>query len=42
MGKRGARELPLVLGLNAAYHESAAAITRRFEVVFAAEGEPSR
>ncbi len=31
--------MPLVLGLNAAYHESAAAITRGFEVVFAAEEE---
>ena len=33
------RELPLVLGLNAAYHESAAAIVRGGEVVFAAEEE---
>ncbi len=39
MGKRSARKLPLVLGLNAAYHESAAAITRGFEVLFAAEEE---
>ena len=39
MGKRSTRELPLVLGLNAAYHESAAAIIRGFEVVFAAEEE---
>ena len=31
--------MPLVLGLNAAYHESAAAIVRGFEVVFAAEEE---
>ena len=39
MGKRSTRALPLVLGLNAAYHESAAAIIRGFEVVFAAEEE---
>ena len=39
MRKGNTRELPLVLGLNAAYHESAAAITRGFEVVFAAEEE---
>ena len=39
MGKRSGGELPLVLGLNSAYHESAAAIVRGFEVVFAAEEE---
>ncbi len=39
MDKRSTRELPLVLGLNAAYHESAAAIVRGGEVVFAAEEE---
>ena len=39
MGNRGPQELPLVLGLNAAYHESAAAITRGFDVIFAAEEE---
>jgi len=31
------REVSLLLGLNAAYHESAAAIVCGFEVVFAAE-----
>jgi carbamoyltransferase len=39
MDNRSAGELPLVLGLNAAYHESAAAMVRGFEVVFAAEEE---
>ncbi|MGO9109589.1 MAG: carbamoyltransferase N-terminal domain-containing protein, partial [Thermoguttaceae bacterium] len=39
MAERGTREAPLVLGLNAAYHESAAAIVRGSEVVFAAEEE---
>jgi carbamoyltransferase len=39
MGTRTTRELPLVLGLNAAYHESAAAIVRGSQVVFAAEEE---
>ena len=39
MGPRDASELPLVLGLNAAYHESAAAIVRGREVLFAAEEE---
>ena len=39
MGERSTKDLPLVLGLNAAYHESAAAIVRGFEVVFAAEEE---
>jgi len=39
MGERTTRDPPLVLGLNAAYHESAAAIVRGFEVVFAAEEE---
>ena len=39
MGERSTKDLPLVLGLNAAYHESAAAIVRGFDVVFAAEEE---
>ena len=39
MDERGRKELPLVLGLNAAYHESAAAMVRGREVVFAAEEE---
>ena len=39
MGKPGAKDWPLVLGVNAAYHESAAAIIRGGEVVFAAEEE---
>jgi len=39
MGERSLRESLLVLGLNAAYHESAAAIVRGCEVVFAAEEE---
>jgi carbamoyltransferase len=36
---RSTKEPPLVLGLNAAYHESAAAIVRGSEVIFAAEEE---
>ena len=35
----GKPKLPLILGLNAAYHETAAAIVRGSEVVFAAEEE---
>ena len=39
MSERRKNQLPLVLGLNAAYHESAAAIVRGGEVRFAAEEE---
>ena len=39
MGEQCTTRLPLVLGLNAAYHETAAAIVRGSEVIFAAEEE---
>ena len=39
MDESSRKPLPLVLGINAAYHETAAAIVRGSEVIFAAEEE---